>query len=214
MPMPHTLRPDVEVSFPGDGDGAPWWVALGAGIVLFIVGLAIFLLPRLSLALVIQFVGVFWLVDGVVGLACIFADRSNWGWKLVAGILGVVGGIFVIQHPLWDSALPPIVASVALGVTGILVGLAQLVLASCGSGWRTGIPGVVSIVIGLLFAFIPMLGAALLALALAGLGMVGGIAAIVVSFRRRSDERSRRARARNRPGIQFNTDDTPGRVES
>jgi uncharacterized membrane protein HdeD (DUF308 family) len=193
MPLPHALRRDHAISLSGDGDGAPWWVALIVGFALCILSLVIFLLPRLTIAVVIQFVGVYWLIDGLVGLACIFADRSNWGWKLLAGILGVVGGIFVIQHPLWDTAFVPILTSVAIGVIGILIGLSQLVLASCGSEWRTGIPGVVSIVLGLLLAFIPMLGAVLLPLALAGLALVGGIAAIVASFKRRSAERIRRA---------------------
>jgi hypothetical protein len=58
-----------------------------------------------------------------------------------------------------------------------------------------------------------MLGAALLALALAGLGVVGGIAAIVVSFKRRSAERRRRAYARDRVDVPSAADDTPDRVE-
>jgi uncharacterized membrane protein HdeD (DUF308 family) len=213
MPMPDALRRDHPLSLSGDGDGAPWWVALVAGIVLFALGLVIFLVPRLTLALVIQFVGLFWLIDGVVGLACIYADRSAWGWKLVAGFLGVIGGLFVIQHPLWDTAFAPLVSSIVIGVVGILIGLSQLILMSCGSGWRTGIPGIISIAIGLLLAFIPMLGAVLLPLALAGLALVGGVGAIVASFRRRSAERRRRAYARDRTPIPASADDSPGHVE-
>ena len=165
---------------------------------LFILGLVIFLVPRLTLALVIQFVGLFWLIDGVVGLACIFADRSNWGWKLRG------------RHPRRHRrALRHPTPAVGHRVRPARVQHhhrrrrypdrpVQLVLVSCGSGWRTGIPGVVSIAIGLLLAFIPMLGAALLPLALGGLALVGGIGTIFASFRRRSAERRRRAYARDR----------------
>jgi uncharacterized membrane protein HdeD (DUF308 family) len=187
MRTPHAARRDNAIPLPGE-DRATWWVALVGGIAMLILGLLILLLPRLTPALLIQFVGLFWLVDGVVGLACIFVDRSSWGWKLLAGILGVVGGIFVIQHPLWDTAFVPIVSSLIIGVIGILIGLSQLVLMSCGSGWRAGIPGVVSILIGVLLAFSPMLGAVILPLALAGLVLAGGVAAIVASLRRRSAE--------------------------
>jgi uncharacterized membrane protein HdeD (DUF308 family) len=191
MPMPEAVRHDDARSLGGDRDGAPWWVALVAGIALFILGLVIFLLPNLTLAVVIQFVGLFWLVDGLVGLACIFADRSNWGWKLLAGILGVVGGILVIQHPLWDTAFVPIVSGLIIGVIGILIGLVQLLLASRGSGWRTGVPGVISLGIGVSLAFVPMLGAVLLQRALAGLALAGGIGTIVASFKRRAAEGGR-----------------------
>jgi uncharacterized membrane protein HdeD (DUF308 family) len=174
------------------GDRTPWWAALIVGVALLILGLVMLLVPGLTTTLVFRFVGVFWLVDGVVGLACIFADRSNWGWKLLAGILGVIGGIVVIQLPLWDAALVPIVSSVFVGIIGIFIGLSQLILVTCGSGWRTGAPAVVSLLIGGLLAFTPMLGAALLPLALAGLALAGGVAAIVASFRRWSEGRRRR----------------------
>jgi uncharacterized membrane protein HdeD (DUF308 family) len=64
-------------------------------------------------------------------------------------------------------------------------------LTSRGCGWRTGIPGFVSIGIGLSLALLPMLGAVLVPLALAGLALAGGIAGIIASFKQRSTERRR-----------------------
>jgi uncharacterized membrane protein HdeD (DUF308 family) len=196
MPTPQAIRRDDAVSL-ARGDRAPWWAALIAGIALFILGLVIFMLPRQTLTLIVQFVGWFWLVDGVVGLACILADRSDWGWKLLAGMLGVVGGIFVIQYPLWETALVPLLSNLIIGILGIFIGLIQLLLATRGSGWRTGVTGVISVSIGILLAFVPIVGVVLLPFALAGLVMVGGVGTIVASFKRRSAERAERAYLRH-----------------
>jgi len=194
MDTPQTVRRDDAISLDSDGDRTPWWVAIFGGIALFGLGLVILLLPGLTLALVMGFVGLFWLVDGVVGLACILADRTNWVWKLIAGILGVVGGLFVIQYLFRDDSVVPILSSFVVGVIGILIGLIQLLLTSRGTGWRTGIPGVVSIAIGLLLALMPAIGAVLLPFALAGLAVAGGVAAIVGCFKRRSTETRRTTR--------------------
>jgi uncharacterized membrane protein HdeD (DUF308 family) len=173
------------------GDRAPWPVALIAGAALFLLGLLMLTLPDLTATLAIRFIGLFWLIDGVVGLVCIFFDRAHWGWKLLAGLLSVVGGILVIQHPLWTGSLSAIASGLAIGVIGILIGLVQLILAMSGSGWRTGAPGVVSLLFGCLVAFIPMLGAVLLPIMLAGLALAGGVAATIAAFKRRADTRRR-----------------------
>jgi uncharacterized membrane protein HdeD (DUF308 family) len=186
MQTPQPVDRGDAISLDGAGDRTPWWVALIVGFGLTILGLVIFLLPGLTLALVLQFVGLFWLIDGIVGLACIFADRSDWGWKLMAGVLGVLGGLFVIQHPLWDNAFVPIVSNFIIGMIGILIGLVQLLLASRSGGLRTGISGGVSAVLGVLLAFMPTIGAAFLPFMLGGLALAGGVATMVASFKRRS----------------------------
>jgi uncharacterized membrane protein HdeD (DUF308 family) len=194
MQTPQPIRRHDAISLGGARDRTPWWVALIAGFGLIILGLVIFLVPGLTLALVLQFVGLFWLVDGIVGLASIFADRSDWGWKLIAGVLGVIGGLFVIQHPLWESVSTPIVTTLIIGLIGIFIGLIQLLLASRGGGLRLGIPGGVSAILGALLALMPRVGAAFLPFMLGGMALAGGVATIVASFKRRSTERSERRR--------------------
>ena len=187
METPQPLHRDDAIS-PGDArDRTPWWVALIAGVGLTILGLVIFLLPGVTLTLVMLFVGLFWLIDGVVGLVCILFDRSNWAWKLMAGVLSVVGGIFVIQLSQQDALAAPMLASIVIGVIALLIGLIQLLLASRGGGLRTGIPGAVSAVLGVLLAFMPMIGAAFLPFMLGGMALAGGVATVVASYRRRSD---------------------------
>ncbi len=109
-----------------------------------------------------------------------------WGWKLIVGILGVIAGLIVIQHPLWSALLVPATLVLILGIEGILIGVVRLVQAFMGAGWGAGILGVLSILFGLILAFNPLLGALSLPLVLGILGIILGIVAIVMAFRIRS----------------------------
>jgi uncharacterized membrane protein HdeD (DUF308 family) len=52
-----------------------------------------------------------------------------------------------------------------------------------GAGWGTGILGILSIIFGLILIVNPFVAAVGLVLLLAGLAIVGGIAAIIFAFR-------------------------------
>jgi uncharacterized membrane protein HdeD (DUF308 family) len=168
-----------------DRMGTPWWVALIAGIALTITGLLLLSAPASTLVVIIQFLGIYWLIDGIVRLVSIFIDRSGWGWKLLIGILGIFAGIVIIQHPLWSAILLPATLVIYLGVMGLVIGIAEVVMAFRGAGWGTGILGVVSVLFGLLLLFNPLAGAIALPFVLGGLAIVGGIATTIMSFKMR-----------------------------
>jgi uncharacterized membrane protein HdeD (DUF308 family) len=112
-----------------------------------------------------------------------------WGWKLVGGVLGIVAGIVVLQHPLWSSVLVPAIYIVILGIQGIILGAVTLVMAFRGEGWGIGILGALSIVIGLVLLFNVWIGVAALPFVLGAIGIVGGGVAIVMAFVMRSTDR-------------------------
>jgi uncharacterized membrane protein HdeD (DUF308 family) len=85
----------------------PWWLVLLEGIVAVIIGLFLLTAPGATLFVLIQTLGIFWLVGGIFRTVSIFIDTSLWGWKLVGGALGILAGIVVLQHPLWSSVLVP-----------------------------------------------------------------------------------------------------------
>lgn len=189
MSTPQSVRGDEPLPRPTDSDRTPSWVSLIAGSALFLLGLVILLLPGLTTTLVIRFVGIFWLVDGVVELVSIFMNRAHWPWKLLLGLLSVVGGITVIQYPLWSPSVAPVTSGLAIGLIGILIGLVQLILATYGSGWRAAAPGFVSLVFGGMTAFAPTVGAAYLPLTLGGLALAGGVATAVRALKPRAAHR-------------------------
>jgi len=173
-----------------DETGFPWWLVLLEGIAAAIIGLFLLTAPGATLFVLIQVLGIFWLVGGIFRIISIFIDSSSWGWKLIGGILGILAGILVLQHPLWSTVLVPAVYVVILGIQGIVVGGVSLVMAFQGEGWGVGILGVLSIIFSLILLFNVWIGVAVLPYMLGAFGIVGGIFAIVLAFRIRSAGRS------------------------
>ena len=52
-----------------------------------------------------------------------------WSWKLLVGILGVLAGLEVLQHPLWSPLLLPSIFYIILDTQGIVLGETNLVMA-------------------------------------------------------------------------------------
>ncbi len=78
----------------------PWWATLTQGLFSVIIGLMLLTNPGATILVIVQFIGIYWLVTGVFSIAGIFIDRSLWGWKLLSGIIGTFAGLTVIQHPI------------------------------------------------------------------------------------------------------------------
>jgi uncharacterized membrane protein HdeD (DUF308 family) len=160
----------------------PRWVNLVGGITTIIVGLLLFAAPAATTAVLIQILGLYWLVDGVVRLVSLFVNRSGWGWKLCMGVLGIFAGLAVLQHPLWATYLVPTTLVFVVGFAGIGVGCVQMVAAVRGAGWGTGLLGAASVGLGLLIVLNPLEGLVALPLVLGVFALAAGIVSLVVSW--------------------------------
>jgi len=182
-----------QVATPGTAEAwsfrvrTPWWLVLIAGIALVIVGLLTLMSPATSLVVLVQFLGVYWLVDGVIRLASIFFDRSGWGWNLISGVLGIVIGICVLAYPLQSAIVVPATFALLLGVTVMVLGGIEVVSAFMGAGWGTGILGAVSLLVGGIVAFNPLVGVVALPLMFGLVAIAGGVVAIGLAFKAWSD---------------------------
>ena len=121
-----------------ESSGIPWWLILLQGIFAIILGLLLLSSPGMTTLVLIQFLGIYWLIAGVFNIVGIFLDHKQWGWKLFAGILGVIAGLLVIQHPLWSTVLIPTTLVVILGVVGLIFGIVGLIAAFQGGGLGSG----------------------------------------------------------------------------
>ena len=166
-----------------EGMPVPWWLVLLEGIAAVIIGIFLLTSPGITLFALVQFTGFFWLIGGIFRIVSIFVDSSSWGWNLLGGIIGILAGLVVLQHPLWSTLLLPAVYVVILGIQGIILGGASLVMAFRGGGWGTGILGVLSIVLGVVLLLNPLfIGIAVLPFVLGALALFGGIIAIVAAW--------------------------------
>jgi uncharacterized membrane protein HdeD (DUF308 family) len=164
----------------------PWWLLLVNGIAAVIIGILLLTSPLQTVVALIQILGLYWLISGVVTLVSIFVDSSQWGWKLVSGILGVIAGLLVLQHPLWSTLLVPTTIVLIIAIQGIIIGVIGIIQLFQGGGWGAALMGVISLIFGILLLARPLLAATVLPFVFGGFAIVGGIAAIIGAFQLRN----------------------------
>jgi uncharacterized membrane protein HdeD (DUF308 family) len=161
---------------------SPWWILLLEGIAAAILGLLLVTSPQAGATLLARIIGLYILVRGILFIVGLFVDGTQWFAKLIAGIIGIIAGIFMLEHPLWVSALVPTIITWTIGGLAILLGVVSLVHFYQGSGWGDAVIGVLCILLGVPLVFQPIRGPAVqIVLGIAAL--IGGIAVIVVAFR-------------------------------
>ena len=127
----------------------PWWLVLIEGVAAVIIGLMLLAKPGMTTAILVQILGIYWFIAGILSIVGIFIDSSAWGWKLIVGILGIAAGIIIIRHPLWSTILVPTTLIIVLGIQGLIIGVVNIVRAFKGAGWGAGILGALSIIFGI-----------------------------------------------------------------
>jgi len=160
-----------------------WWVVLLQGIASVIIGILLFTDTAATLVTLIIFLGVYWFIGGIFDIVRVFTDKADWGWHLIAGILGILAGLVVVKNPLWAALLVPATLVWVLGILGVIIGVMTFVQAFRGAGWGPAILGALSVIFGLVLIFgNTLLAATFLVGTMAGIAIIGGIVAIVMSF--------------------------------
>jgi uncharacterized membrane protein HdeD (DUF308 family)/predicted flap endonuclease-1-like 5' DNA nuclease len=173
--------------------GLPWWLVLLSGVAAILLGLLLFAKPAATLIILIQVLGVYWLITGGLSIVFLVKDRREWGWKLFSGILGIMAGILIILNPLWSTLLVPTSLAILVGAIGIVLGVMELVFAFRGGGWGVGVLGVLSILLGLLLLSRPVIAGLALPFVLGGVLIGGGILALIWAFGMQNAERKANA---------------------
>lgn len=160
----------------------PWWLVLGLGIAAVIFGILFFVGPVAKLTIIDQFLGIYWMITGVISVIMLTRDKAGWGWVLFNVVLGIVAGILIIEYPLWSTLAVPAVLAMIFGIIGLVIGLIQVDMAFHGDRWEVGILGVLSALLGILLIMQPAISDLVLPWLL-GILLVGlGIVAIVAGF--------------------------------
>jgi uncharacterized membrane protein HdeD (DUF308 family) len=163
----------------------PWWLVLIEGIFAIIIGFLLLSKPGMTTAVLVQVLGIYWFIAGILNIIGIFIDHTAWGWKLIIGILGIIAGLLIIRHPLWSTLLVPTTIIIVLGIEGLIIGAINIVRAFRGGGWGMGILGALSILFGIILLANPKIAALTLPFVLGIFAIVGGILAIIMAFRMR-----------------------------
>ena len=161
------------------------YALLFGGIASLVFGLLLFTQTTAALALIMLLIGLMWFIQGIFNLLSTFLDKSEWGWKLFGGVIGIAAGLLVFQNPIESTAVVPAVIALLMGVFGLLIGISGLIDAFKGGGWGIGVFGVVAIIIGLLFIFNSVVSGQVLVWLLALLLVIQGVVGIYYAYKYR-----------------------------
>lgn len=163
-----------------------WWAMLLRGIVAIFFAILAFFWPSLTLSLLIVFLGLYLLVDGVFALVWAvksMAHHKQWWLFLLEGILGLAVGLLVLFWP----GVTALVMLYFVAAWAIITGLFEI-WAGFAAEWDAMmksmliVVGIISLILGILLFAFPF-GGILAAVWLLGLyALIAGIALVVFSF--------------------------------
>ena len=161
-----------------------WWVFLLEGIAALIFGGLLLTDPAATLLALAVFVGFYLLFVGVLELVRVFVDRSQpWYWSLIVGILGILAGVVVLNHPALTALALPTTVVVYLGVVSLIMGVVGIIGGFAGGGIGSFILGIMSLIIGVLLLGSPLTTALAVPFVFGILLLIEGVALIVYAFR-------------------------------
>ena len=168
----------------------PWWLVLLWGIFAVIIGALFLAYPLNSLMASIVFLGVYWFVGGIFTLFAAFMDSTDRGWKILIAIISIIAGLAILAYPFYSFLVLPAFFIIFVGFWALFVGAVKIYQGFAGKDWGAVILGIISIIFGFLLLGSPYVAAALLPYIFGGFALVGGIAAIVVSFMIRGEQKA------------------------
>jgi uncharacterized membrane protein HdeD (DUF308 family) len=145
---------DAAVVPQGKATGAfPWWAILIQGIAALVIGLLLMARPATTTVALVYFIGWWWLISGIFELGTLFVDRTAWGWRVFSGVLGIFAGGYIIAAPLIGAVVVVGVATLMLGINGMIIGVVDIIKGFQGAGWGKTALGVLSFLLGAVIAF-------------------------------------------------------------
>jgi uncharacterized membrane protein HdeD (DUF308 family) len=164
-----------------------WWVFLLQGFAGIIIGLMLITEPGATLVALTTVLGFYWLITGVLALVQVFVDRATpWIWSLLAGLVGILAGLFVLRHPLVAALTVPTVLVIILGIQGLIIGAVQIIGGFKGGGIGPFILGAINVLVGILLLGSPVAAALAVPLVFGVLLLIQGAGLMILAFRVRA----------------------------
>lgn len=167
-----------------------WWVFLLRGLIAIAIGVLAWLLPGISLAVLVLFFGAYVLVDGILGVWTAISGRKeheDWWVLLLWGLVGIGVGILTFLAPgITALALLFYIAIWAIA-TGVLEIVAAIRLRREIKGeWLLILGGLASVVFGVLLMAHPVAGALALLWLIATFAVIFGVILVILAFKART----------------------------
>ena len=169
----------------------PWWMTLIGGILAIVVGSLLLwgnLVTQVKVYyLLVEVLGVWWLVDGIFDIVHMFTDHRQWGYKLFMGLISIIAGAYVLMYPVLVGLELPSLLVLILGIWGVIKGAVLFFMAFKGGGGAYAIVGIFAFFFGLiLIAAYTVPGVGVAAVWFAALfAFIGGFFLIYRAFKQR-----------------------------
>ena len=164
-----------------------WWAVAFRGLAAIIFGVLAFILPGITLSVLILFYGAYAIVDGVLALYAAIRSRGQPVWALLLeGVLGIGAGLVAFFWP----AITALALLYVIATWAILTGVVEVVAAvqlrqAITNEWAFILSGVLSVVFGLLLVIQPGAGALTLVWLIGLYAVLFGVSLLAFAWRLR-----------------------------
>ena len=164
-----------------------WWIQLLTGLALIALGIILMVWPGITTLVVLIFIAAFILVDGLFAIGNAIGAMSRKepsGLMWARGIIEVIIGIIALLRPGATLLAATIIIGIWLVIDGILEIYSAFKVEEATTGFKVllGLGGLLSIVIGVLFWFLPAHVTLAFVIILGIFAILVGIARIVMGL--------------------------------
>src|SRR5438093_3897207 len=166
-----------------------WWALALRGVLAILLGVAVVVVPGVTLAALVVLFGAYALVDGVLAIIAGVraAERHERWWSpVLKGLAGIAAGVVTFVQP----ALTALALLYLIGGWGIVTGILEIVAAvhlhRAHGEWLLVLNGVLSVLFGLLVILWPGAGILTLLWLIGTYSIVFGVVLLVLAFRLRN----------------------------
>jgi uncharacterized membrane protein HdeD (DUF308 family) len=169
----------------------PWWLTVITGIFFIYIGWHLLSTPAITTLRLMQLLGLYWLVAGVVDIVMLLFDhsRGHIALRLAGSILGIVAGIIILNNAVVSTIFTLTFISYFIGFAFIFNGVVHMVMGNATENrkykwsWGSLLLGLVYLVFGLLVVSGPTIVTSAAFVWLTGFfAIIGGIVAIASAF--------------------------------
>ncbi len=168
-----------------------WWLNVVRGTVALFIGIGLLITAEVILktdrlqAILFQFIAIYLLVSGIMSLMWGFTSRRRLGLWILAGVLGLLGGIAFFLRSMLETYLSANVLTIIFGLIMLLAGFIHLMGGfrlgdTYGKRWTRGhvLLGVVEITIGFMILLSMSVPVENLRIMLSFWGLIAGVGLI------------------------------------
>ncbi|MGB9927616.1 MAG: HdeD family acid-resistance protein [Methanosarcina sp.] len=164
-----------------------WWTVLLEGVVAIIVGLFLLYRPAVTVSLLIQVLGIYWLASGLIAVfGAIIYKEGNRTWKALSGILSLIAGAFILAYPLYSSFVLLNFFVIFIAIWVIVTGGIRVYSAIKRGGWAIVAVGILTIILGLLLLTNFLIGVLVLPWVFGFFLVIGGLGVLILAIKMRS----------------------------